>query len=137
MKILASAVCALALLAGAGFIAAPAMARPLHVTVRGATPILPPDAYGYGAGYGYGASSPEDYDFYGNPTSRGYDPAGKFPDYRYFGPPAVDLVLARTLDANNESILGHMMRCQATYPSYNTATNFYTGRHGQPMICYR
>jgi len=70
--------------------------------------------------------------------AQGVAPAAKqVSDWRYYGPPAVDLILARTLDHNGESILGHMLRCQASFPSYNAATNSYSDRHGLPQVCYR
>jgi hypothetical protein len=134
MKFWRPALCALALTAGVVSIAAPAMARPLHVIVRGANPILPPEDYGYAPDY-Y-PSNP--YWVYGeNEFDPNFRPAGKIPDWRYYGPPAVDMVLARTLDINHESILSHMLHCEAAYRSYNAATNFYIGRHGLPTICYR
>jgi hypothetical protein len=34
-------------------------------------------------------------------------------------------------------MLGHMLKCQATYTTYNPATNFYRGAHGIPQVCYR
>lgn len=141
MNIVKSAACALLLLTVGGLATAPAIARPLHVIVRGANPIYPPDYYGNGDDYGYGYGADWGagplYGFYGYPFERGYWPAGKVPDERYYRPPAVDLVLARTLDRNGESILGHIMHCQASFSTYNAATNFYTARDGQPKICYR
>jgi hypothetical protein len=136
MKILTSAACAVLLLTANGLTTAPAIARPLHIVVRGANPIYPPD-YSYDYAYGGDAAGDQLYDLYGSPFERGYGPAGKVPDSNYYGPPAVSLVLAGTLDRNGESILGHIMHCQASFPSYNAATNFYSGRHGQPMTCYR
>ena len=133
MRILSTALCAVALLGGVAA-AAPAIAAPAQVIVRGATPILPPSGYGFSPGGDY-ANDPAY--IYGDPLDRYYDPAGKIPDSRYYGPPAVDLALARTLDNNHESILGHMLHCQASYPTYNPATNFYRGRHGIPQTCYR
>jgi hypothetical protein len=104
------------------------------VIVRGAHPILPPSYYGYAPGY----SQSDPYWMYGeSDLDPNFQPAGKVPDWRYYGPPAVDLVLARTLDANGESILSHMLHCEASYPTYNAATNFFTGRDGQPRVCYR
>jgi hypothetical protein len=132
MSKLSSSLCALALLAVASLAASPAAAQS-RVIVRGAHPILPP-AYSYSYGGAF-ADSPGY--IWGSPQDRYYDPAGKFPDHRYYGPPAVDLVLARTLDRNRESMLGHMLACQRAFPSYNPATNFYRGRHGQPQVCYR
>jgi hypothetical protein len=134
MKFLKPALCAAALTAAAFSAIAPADARPLHVIVRGAHPILPPQYYGYTPDY-Y-PSNP--YWLYGeNEFDPDFRPAGKTPDWHYYGPPAVDLVLARTLDANNETILSHMLNCEASYVTYNAATNFYTTRNGQPRICYR
>src|SRR4051812_35020106 len=67
--------------------ATPGLAAPPHVVVRGATRILPPPAYinNYGADWG------DPLNFYGSPVSRYYDPIGKVPDMRYYGPPPVDL----------------------------------------------
>jgi hypothetical protein len=117
----------------AGAMAVPASAAPLHFAVHGAQPliVLPDSFSNEGADWG------DPYGAYGNPLDRYYDPAGKVPFTNYRGAPAVDLVLARTLDRNHESILGHMLTCQARYASYNPATNFYAGRHGIPQICYR
>jgi len=131
MRLVFPALCVAALVVGPAIATVPTQAAPPRVIVRGATPILPDNSFGFGGAYaspGY---------FYGNPVDRYYDPVGKFPDWRYFGPPAVDLVLARTLDHNGESMLGHMLRCQASFPSYNAATNSYTGPHGLPQVCYR
>jgi len=134
MKFLTPVWCALALAAGVVAPITAANARPLHVIVRGATPILPPDYYGYAPDYTGG----NPYWMYGESEfDPNFTPAGKIPDWRYYGPPAVDMVLARTLDVNHESILSHMLHCQAAYRSYNAATNFYTGRDGLPTICYR
>lgn len=135
MKLLSSALCALALFAGGSFLASPALAQPARIIVRGATPILPPPAFVYDNNGGYYANP--DRVFGEDPNSPFYDHAGKYPDYRYYGPPAVDLVLARTLDRNDESMLTHMMRCQAAFGSFNPATNAYTGRNGIPQVCYR
>jgi len=115
-------------------LAAPAFAQ-TRVIVRGAHPLnAPPGFSDYGGGGFYG--SPE-YLYGDNPLDRYYDPAGKIPDSNYYGPPAVDLVLGETLSRNNESMLSHMLRCQAAYRTYNPATNFYFGRHGIPQVCYR
>ena len=111
----------------------PVFAAPIHVIVRGARPLLPPPAFSYGTSGVWSDYSGA----YGDPQSRFYDPAGTIPDWRYHGPLAVDLVLARTLDHNNESILGHILACQAAYPSYSAATNSYAGSHGIPATCYR
>jgi len=115
-------------------LAMPALAQAPHVIVRGAHPyyVEPLPFSDYGGGY-YGSPAY----LYGDPLDRYYDPAGKIPDERYYGPPAVDLVLARTLTLNNESILSHMLRCQAAYPTYNTATGFYRDRHGIPHTCFK
>lgn len=131
MRILSSALCVAALLAGPALTVAPAQAAP-RIIVRGATPLLPDNSYNYGGDYSAGPAY-----FYANPLDPYYDPAGKTPDWRYYGPPAVDLVLARTLDHNGESMLDHMLRCQASFPSYNAATNSYSDRQGLPQICYR
>lgn len=117
---------------GLALSAAPVLAAP-HIIVRGATRILPPPAYTYNY---YGADWGDPLDFYGNPLDRYYDPIGKIPDTRYYGPQPVDLVLARTLDRNGESIMSHALKCQAHYPTYNTATNTYYGAHGLPQVCY-
>ena len=125
-----------ALLAAGSAALTPAVAQPPHIIVRGATPILPPPAYVYGNGY-------STYDWYdytgvnGDPFAPYYDPAGHVPDTRYYGPKAVDLVLARTLDRNNESMLRHMLVCQAAFPTYNPASNTYYGRNGIAVPCYR
>ncbi|MDR3472515.1 MAG: hypothetical protein P4M09_12620 [Devosia sp.] len=125
------ALCAAAL-AAAFAIAGPAVAGPAHAVVHGAIPLyVPPDAfYDNSTGYGdyYGG-------FYGNPQDRYYDPAGAMPDWRYHGPAAVDLVLARTLDRTGESILGHILICQARHVSYSAASNTYFGRNGIPVAC--
>jgi hypothetical protein len=135
MRIFSSALCAIALIAGGVALSAPAEAAP-RVVVRGAYPLVAP-SYRYGYGYGPGDYTSNPGYIWGNPADRYYDPAGRVPDTRYYGPPAVDMVLARTLTRNNESMLGHMLRCQATYSTYNPATNFYRGSHGVPQVCYR
>jgi hypothetical protein len=123
------AFCAAALLAT---LAGPAAAAPAHAVIHGGIPIyVPPDAF-YDNSGGYG----DDFGgFYGNPQDRYYDPAGAMPDWRYHGPAAVDLVLARTLDRNGESMLGHMLHCQARHATYSAASNTYYGRHGIPVSC--
>jgi hypothetical protein len=134
MRKLSPAICAVALVAAACVAATPAAAQPPRVIVRGATPILPPAPYVFNGNPSYGWYDPSG--IYEDPFSRYYDPAGKIPDDRYYGPKAVDLILARTLDRNNESIMGHMLRCQAHYPTYNPATDRYYGAHGIPVPCY-
>lgn len=113
-------------------IAGPAIAGPAHAVVRGAIPLyVPPDAlYDNNGGYNdyYGG-------FYGDPHDRYYDPAGAMPDWRYHGPAAVDLVLARTLDRTGESMLGHIMVCQARHATYSAASNTFFGRNGIPVTC--
>lgn len=116
-------------------LAVPAAAQAPRVIVRGAHPLyVEPTPFSDYSGGGY-YGSPQY--LYGDPLDRYYDPAGKIPDYRYFGPPAVDLILARSLTRNNESLLQHMLRCQRTYPTYNPATNFFVGPNGIPQPCYR
>ena len=117
-------------------LAAPALAQTPRAVVRGARPlyVAPPPPVDYGFDYSY-YDSPQY--IYGDPLDRYYDPAGKVPDDRYYGPPAVDMVLATTLTRNHESILSHILHCQAAYPTYNAATNFYSGRDGIPRVCYR
>lgn len=135
MQRLMSAIAVAALLAGGSAALTPAAAQPPHIIVRGATPILPPPAYVFGNGSAY-----DWYDYTGindDPFSPYYDPAGRIPDTRYYGPKAVDLTLARTLDRNNESMLRHMLVCQASYSTYNPVSNTYYGRDGIPVPCYR
>jgi|GEM_PF-5363854 len=123
---------AAALLAGLT-IAGEAAAAPAHAVVHGAIPIYAPPAYDYddsNLGYGdyYGG-------FYGNPADRYYDPAGAMPDWRYYGPKPVDLVLGRTLSARGETMLSHMMICQARHATYNPATNMFTTAGGIAYAC--
>ncbi len=129
MRKLSSALCGAALLTAA--LAAPAFAAPAHVVVHGAYPLYVPPSY-YDS---YGADLAGD-GFYGDPLSRYYDPAGAIPDTQYYGPPAVDLVLARTLDRTGDSVLGHILKCQARYATYSAASNTYFGRNGIPVACY-
>ncbi len=130
MKNLTPALLAVAIAVGC---VVPAVAAPMHVIVRGARPLLPPPAFDYA----YGGDWNDYSGAYGDPSSRYYDPAGATPDWRYHGPLAVDLVLARTLDHTGESMLGHMLTCQAHFATYNPATNAYYGPHGIPVPCYR
>jgi hypothetical protein len=122
---------AAALLIAATATAGPALAAPLHVIVRGATPLAEPTP-----GFVFDNDSGTEYGFHGDPLNRYYDPTGIIPDTRYYGPPAVDMVLARTLDVRNESILTHMLKCQAHYPSYSVIGNFYIRAGGLPAVCY-
>jgi hypothetical protein len=115
--------------------AAPALAQP-RVIVRGAHPYYTaPVPFSGFSGSNFAGSS--EFIWGDHPLNRYYDPAGRFPDHRYFGPPAVDMILARTLSRNNESMLSHMLRCQAAHATYNPATNFYFGPNGIPRVCYR
>ncbi len=135
MKKLTTAL-AIVLAAAVGVAAVPALAQSApHVIVRGATPIAPP-VFGQDPDVGaYYYSSP--FYLYGDdPLDRYYDPAGKVGDYTYHGPKPVDLQLGATLSANNESLLDHMLRCQARHATYNTATNQYFGPNGLPVACY-
>ncbi|MEO8882061.1 MAG: hypothetical protein ABI377_01370 [Devosia sp.] len=135
LRLLSALGVAAALAAGSAALT-PAVARPPHVIVRGATPILPPPAYVYGNGY----SAYDWYDYTGlngDPFAPYYDPSGHVPDTRYYGPKAVDLVLGRTLSRNNESMLRHMLVCQAAFPTYSAASNTYYGRNGISVPCYR
>lgn len=134
MKTIYSVLVAAALTLGLVSTAIPATAQPPRIFVHGATRILPPPPF---TSYRLGADWGDPLDFYGSPVGRYYDPVGKIPDMRYYGPPAVDLVLARTLDRNNESMMSHTLTCQAHYPTYNMVTNTYYGRNGLPQVCYR
>lgn len=131
MNKLFSAFCAAIVLSAAAVTGA--TAQPAQVIVRGANPLYVPNyapTYNNDSGYwnNYGG-------FYGDPLSRYYDPAGVIPDWRYHGPKAVDVSLARTLDRNGESMLGHMLTCQARHATYNPASNTFYGRHGIPVRC--
>lgn len=135
MKKLTTAL-AIVVVAAATVAAAPALAQSApHVIVRGATPIAPP-VFGEDPDYNAGYYSSPFYLYGDDPLDRYYDPAGKVGDYTYHGPKPVDLQLAATLSANNESILQHMLRCQALHPTYNSATNDYFGPNGLPVACY-
>jgi len=131
MKKLSIALCAAAVLAG-GFAAGPALAQPAHVIVRGATPYYVPGGPEYTPDDGYWSNYGG---FYGDPMSRYYDPAGVVWDWRYHGPKAIDVSLGRTLDRTGESMLGHMLTCQARHATYNPASNTYYGAHGAALNC--
>ncbi|MGN6101482.1 MAG: hypothetical protein ACTHOR_10075 [Devosia sp.] len=130
MKTLTTAVFAAALAAAA--LATPAFAQPARVIVRGANPIYVPPNVTYNGDDGYWSNYGG---FYGDPLNRYYDPAGAMPDWRYYGPPAVDLTLARTLSRTGDSMLTHILKCQARYPTYSAASNTYY-RGGVPVACY-
>jgi len=131
MNKLFSALSVAAVLAVAGA-AGPAMADPARVIVRGANPIYVPDNPVYNGDDGYWSNYGG---FYGDPLSQYYDPAGVVPDWRYHGPAAVDMQLGMTLTRNHESMLGHMLACQARHATYSAASNTFYGRHGIPVAC--
>lgn len=131
MNKLFSALSVAAILAVAGA-AGPASAQPARVIVHGANPIYVPSSPVYNGDNGYWTNYGG---FYGDPLSMYYDPAGVVQDWRYHGPKAVDVRLGMTLSRNGESMLGHMLTCQARHATYSAATDMYYGRGGIPVAC--
>jgi hypothetical protein len=129
MKVLLTALTAIAV----GFFAAPAIAQPLEIIVPGGT-IIPNSV----------APDFPDRRIVRTPVTPGgnFDPAQASLNalaISNFYPPrnfvSINYDRALTLNATGTSILEHQLRCQATYATYDLASDTYLGEDGLPRPC--